>query len=162
MWLDYLTFKTVIASTPLVSIDLIVLNPEHHVLLGQRVNRPAQGYWFVPGGRILKNEAMDDAFQRITLGELGASLNRSYATLLGIYEHFYPDSVFSSTSATIDTHYIVHAYLFRLSAKNEIKPPQDQHSLYRWWPINDIQASQAVHGYTRAYMNELSHRLKLS
>lgn len=48
------TFKTVIESTPLVSIDLIVLNSEGKILLGKRLKHPAQGYWFVPRGRILK------------------------------------------------------------------------------------------------------------
>jgi colanic acid biosynthesis protein WcaH len=44
------TFKTVIASTPLISIDLIVRNNQQQILLGKRLNKPAQGYWFVPGG----------------------------------------------------------------------------------------------------------------
>ncbi|MBJ6922853.1 GDP-mannose mannosyl hydrolase, partial [Vibrio cholerae] len=46
--LDELTFKTVVASTPLVSMDLIVRNRYGQVLLGLRTNRPAQGFWFVP------------------------------------------------------------------------------------------------------------------
>ena len=59
MFLDKNTFSTVIASTPLVPIDLVVKNHQSQVLLGQRLNRPAQGFWFVPGGRILKNEFLD-------------------------------------------------------------------------------------------------------
>jgi colanic acid biosynthesis protein WcaH len=55
-------FRTVIASTPLIAIDLIVRNLQGQILLGWRVNRPAQGYWFVPDGRVLKNEALDNAF----------------------------------------------------------------------------------------------------
>ena len=46
--LELETFKTVVASTPLVSIDLIVRNRQGQVLLGLRTNRPAQGGWFVP------------------------------------------------------------------------------------------------------------------
>ena len=48
-------FEVVVESTPLVSIDLVVRAPDKKILLGKRVNRPAQGYWFVPGGRILKD-----------------------------------------------------------------------------------------------------------
>ncbi|TOB15241.1 NUDIX domain-containing protein, partial [Vibrio parahaemolyticus] len=54
--LDEQTFKLVVASTPLVSIDLIIRNSKRQILLGQRTNRPAQGFWFVPGGRICKDE----------------------------------------------------------------------------------------------------------
>jgi colanic acid biosynthesis protein WcaH len=70
-FLEKQVFTTVIDSTPLVSIDLLVENTDGKVLLGYRNNRPAKGYWFVPGGRILKDESMDDAFKRLTLAELG-------------------------------------------------------------------------------------------
>ncbi len=69
--LDELTFKTVVASTPLVSMDLIVRNKRDQVLLGLRTNRPAQGFWFVPGGRICKDETFEQAFVRLTEMELG-------------------------------------------------------------------------------------------
>ncbi|MFC4195069.1 NUDIX domain-containing protein [Novosphingobium lubricantis] len=59
------TFLRVVDATPLIAIDLIVPNEDGGYLLGHRVNRPAQGFWFVPGGRIHKNERLDDAFRRI-------------------------------------------------------------------------------------------------
>lgn len=64
-------FATVVRSAPLVSIDLVVVRNHSHILLGQRSNRPAQGYWFVPGGRIYKNETMQQATQRIAESEIG-------------------------------------------------------------------------------------------
>ena len=53
-------FKTIIDNTPLVSVDLIVKH-KGKVLLGKRVNKPAQGYWFTLGGRIFKNESIQSA-----------------------------------------------------------------------------------------------------
>jgi colanic acid biosynthesis protein WcaH len=44
-----------------VSVDLVLVRDGREVLLGLRTNRPAQGSWFVPGGRILKNEKRADA-----------------------------------------------------------------------------------------------------
>lgn len=38
-------------------------------LVGERINRAAQGYWFVPGGRMYKGEALTKAFGRITFRE---------------------------------------------------------------------------------------------
>jgi len=55
--LDDYTFKTVVDSTLLVSID-ILLKKDNKFLLGRRVNKPAQGYFFSTGGRINKNEAI--------------------------------------------------------------------------------------------------------
>ena len=43
MFLPADTFRTVVASTPLVSIDLLVRNLQGELLLGERLNRPAQG-----------------------------------------------------------------------------------------------------------------------
>ncbi len=112
MFLEQKTFETVIDSTPLVSIDLVVLNENNEALLGQRLNRPAEGFWFVPGGRILKNESLANAFKRLTLNELGIELELSIAELLGPYDHFYDDCVFNEK---IKTHYVAIAYVLRLT-----------------------------------------------
>jgi colanic acid biosynthesis protein WcaH len=95
MFLEKETFKTVIASTPLVSIDLVITNLQGEALLGKRLNRPAQSYRFVPGGRILKDEFLSDAFVRLTTEEIGQAFNIEQATILGPYDHFYQDNVFS-------------------------------------------------------------------
>ena len=49
--LDDITFKTVVDSTPLISIDILFKKGDK-VLLGKRVNKPAQGYFFSIGGRM--------------------------------------------------------------------------------------------------------------
>ncbi len=48
MWLSNELFRSVVDSTPLISIDLVVQNSKGECLLGQRLNRPAQDNWFVP------------------------------------------------------------------------------------------------------------------
>ncbi|EBV2538175.1 GDP-mannose mannosyl hydrolase, partial [Salmonella enterica] len=52
MFLRQEDFAAVVRTTPLISLDFIVENGQGEILLGQRLNRPAQGYWFVPGGRV--------------------------------------------------------------------------------------------------------------
>ena len=66
MKLDSATFLKIVELTPLVSIDLIVFNDKDEVLLGYRKNRPARDSWFVPGGKILKDERIHQAFRRIS------------------------------------------------------------------------------------------------
>ena len=56
--LDSNTFKTVVHSASLVSIDLIILNEDGEVLLGKRKNKPAKGFYFTIGGRVFKNESL--------------------------------------------------------------------------------------------------------
>ncbi|WP_415927143.1 GDP-mannose mannosyl hydrolase [Burkholderia theae] len=143
------TFLQAIDATPLVAIDLIVGDEAGGYLLGQRTNRPAQHFWFVPGGRIRKNERLDDAFQRIVEMELGISgITRESAALLGVYEHLYEDN-FSGTPG-ISTHYVVLGYRLPHPA-NLVSLPAEQHDAYCWMRSGDILANATVHPNTQAY-----------
>jgi colanic acid biosynthesis protein WcaH len=141
-------FGNVLRHTPLVSIDLIVRDERERVLVGLRRNRPAQGFWFTPGGRIYKDERIDDAFLRITHAELGRELPRSEGTLFGIYEHFYDDNALELPG--VSTHYVVLAYQLRVDATSLVLP-DSQHGQFRWMSVNEILGDPAVHANTRAY-----------
>ncbi|RUO26261.1 GDP-mannose mannosyl hydrolase [Aliidiomarina minuta] len=146
MLLPEKAFSEVIDRTPLVSIDLIIMNDNQEFLLGLRKNRPAAGFWFVPGGRVLKNERLEAAFRRLTENELGTQFSLSEARSIGNFEHFYENSVFSES---ISTHYIVLAYMLRSADLKSL--PSEQHEAYRWLRKTDLLASQDVHEYSKAY-----------
>jgi len=152
-WLDESTFRTVVNATPLVSIDLIVEDDQGRVLLGRRVNRPASCFWFVPGGRIQKNERLDAAFVRLTQTELGVEFQREQAQFQGVYEHLYDDSVFGEghLEGNPSTHYVVLAYRLKANAQ-ALALPAEQHSHYCWWLVDDALASPEVHSNTQAYL----------
>jgi colanic acid biosynthesis protein WcaH len=140
-------FKQVVQNTPLMSIDLIIKNNAGQVLLGKRNNRPAQGYWFVPGGRIVKDETFDIAFSRLTLIEIGKAFSLSNATFLGPYQHLYSDNLFGED---FTTHYVVLAYLITFNGDLS-DLPDDQHNCYRWWDVKTLLTSNKVHDNTKAY-----------
>lgn len=148
--LDEETFKTVVASTPLVSMDLIIRNSHGQVLLGLRTNRPAQGFWFVPGGRIGKDETFEQAFWRLTQVELGRPVPLVEATFLGPYQHLYSDN-FSGTA--FSTHYVVLGYQLTLDLDLH-SLPAEQHQHYQWWDVQDLLTSEQVHRNTKAYFSE--------
>jgi colanic acid biosynthesis protein WcaH len=148
MFLDKQTFSTVIASTPLVSIDLVVKNNRGQTLLGQRLNRPAKGFWFVPGGRILKDEALAAAFKRLTTDELGQEFNIEQASLLGPYDHFYDDNVFGDE---FTTHYVAIAYVLVIDHELSRLPMDVQHGQYQWFDIDSLASNDQVHVNTKNY-----------
>ncbi|EHY0935666.1 GDP-mannose mannosyl hydrolase [Vibrio cholerae] len=148
--LDELTFKTVVASTPLVSMDLIIRNKRDQVLLGLRTNRPAQGFWFVPGGRICKDETFEQAFIRLTEVELGQPTALSQARFLGPYQHLYDDN-FSGTQ--FSTHYVVLGYQIDCDIELDTLPAE-QHQHYRWWDVEELLSSELVHPNTKAYFSD--------
>ncbi|WP_116430709.1 GDP-mannose mannosyl hydrolase [Klebsiella pneumoniae] len=147
MFLDPKEFSFIVKSTPLVSIDLIVHDENGSFLLGQRINRPARGFWFVPGGRILKDETLDSAFKRITLGELGLELDIKTAVFKGVYEHFYSDNF---SSDLFSTHYVVLTYIIKVAVGFE-PFVNTQHSKYNWFAKESVLSSDDVHANTKAY-----------
>lgn len=148
MFLSKQRFSQVIESTPLVSIDLVIEDESGQVLLGKRNNRPAQGFWFVPGGRILKNEKLEDAFVRLTEEELGQAFELSQAILVGPYTHLYEDNVFGDG---FTTHYIAIAYKLNVIRAKLDLPMGMQHSHYRWFDKNELLTSDEVHLHTKWY-----------
>ncbi|WP_347331343.1 GDP-mannose mannosyl hydrolase [Marinimicrobium locisalis] len=147
MFLAEADFKNVIKHSPMFSIDLVIIN-NGKVLLGRRLNRPAKGYWFVPGGRVRKGEPLNEAAERISLSELGISLDYSNGRSLGVFEHFYKDSVYGEA---ISTHYIAHGVQFKETVDLRLLP-KDQHDSYGWWAISEALASDEVHRYTKSYL----------
>ena len=141
--LDDATFKTVVGSAPLVSVD-ILLKKDNKVLLGRRVNKPAQGYFFSTGGRINKNESIDNAMARVALNDLNIEL-KYIPKFIGVFEHFYDDSIYKNVS----THYVDIAYEYEVKEIPDL--PTEQHSEYRWFSIDELLESKQVHKYTKDY-----------
>ncbi len=147
-WMDEAEFEAVVRLTPLVSIDLIVRSPDGKVLLGHRINEPAKGFYFAPGGRVSKNETLDAAFRRISREELGIEGDIRSSRFMGVYEHFYPTNRMQKPG--FGTHYIVLAYELTLPLAID-KLPKDQHGEYAWMSIAEVLSSPKVHENTKAY-----------
>jgi len=146
--LDQTDFRFIVRHAPLVSIDLLVTDANGRVLVGHRSNPPAQGYWFVPGGRVRKNEALAQAFERVTLAELGQCFSIHDAHFKGVYEHFYAEDFTGSAEA--GTHYVVLAYALCVEAES-LKLPAEQHDAYRWVSGAEGLADTSIHANARAY-----------
>ncbi|MDP5029039.1 GDP-mannose mannosyl hydrolase [Paraglaciecola sp.] len=144
-------FRHVIKNAPLFSIDLIVLNERRELLFGLRKNEPASGFWFVPGGRVFKNEPLVKAYHRISLAELGASFKMENFTSLGLFEHFYENSF---VDELISTHYINTACLLIINSQ-QLKLPLEQHEDYRWVVVDSIESDKSIHHYSKVFLPSL-------
>jgi len=147
-WISREEFAEVVRLTPLVAIDLIVRSSDGRILVGRRVNEPAKGVFFVPGGRISKNETKAAALQRISKEELGTGFDVSQAKFLGAYEHFYPTNRFHIPG--FGTHYITLGF----ELQTDLDPsslPTDQHSEYALLTPTEILMHREVHENTKGY-----------
>lgn len=141
-------FCSIVKHAPLISIDFIV-EYHHKILLGQRVNKPAQGYYFTPGGRIFKNESLSSAIMRISDKELGRSLDIQQVQFHGVFEHFYDHSFIDNS---ISTHYVVLAYKYITDIK--FTPPLTEHRNYTWLDLDNLMAHPIVHHYVKDYFRK--------
>ena len=141
--LDDVTFKAIVDSAPLISIDILA-RKNNKVLLGKRVNKPAQGYYFSTGGRVNKNESIDSAMGRIAKNELNIEL-KTTPKFIGVFEHFYDDGVYEQVS----THYVNLAYEYEVEEIPDL--PTEQHSEYKWFTIGELLESKKVHKYVKDY-----------
>jgi len=141
-------FATIIRHTPLISIDFIVKNSDNQILLGKRLNEPARGFWFVPGGRIYKNERLTNAFKRLSSQELGTVITQDKATFLGVFDHFYDNNVYNQD---FSTHYIVLAH----QIYSDILPNNTtQHDRFQWFDVEQFLQDNTVHPYTKHYFTK--------
>lgn len=136
-------WRAIVANVPIVSVDLVVCI-DGGVLLGKRTNEPAKGEWFVPGGTVLKNEALGDAVQRVAREELGTRV--TIEDRLGAYEHFYETSEVDGVETK---HYVANAFVVRPDA--DTLRADDQHDELRVFepPFRDF------HPYVQRYLDEL-------
>jgi colanic acid biosynthesis protein WcaH len=104
-WIPDDDWAAIVANVPIVSVDLLV-RYDGGILLGKRTNKPAKGYWLMPGGRVQKGETRSDAVHRIGTKELG--LNVEIVESLGAFEHMYH----TADVEGVDTkHYLANGYV---------------------------------------------------
>lgn len=139
-------FLSVVRLAPLVSVDVVVFNEVGQVLVGFRANEPARGFWFVPGGRVLKGERLEATFARVMVAELGLPLSLKQTRPLGGFQHFY-DTNFAAEPG-VSTHYVSLGFTLTLAGNPQFSKDQ-QHSELKWFGVAEALSHSAVHSYTK-------------
>lgn len=144
--LDPVTFKTIVESMPLVSIDLCLVY-EGQLMMGLRRNEPLKDQWFTPGGRLLKNERWQDGLVRIAKTELGLTVTSDDFELMGVWDHFYENSAINEG---ISTHYVNLPHVCFLESEPELSL-DPQHESVRWFDVVSLIEDTGHHDYMRQY-----------
>ena len=71
--------------TPVLTVDAVISDAEHGVLLIQRARDPYAGYWALPGGFVEEGETVEQACTREAREETGLTVEP--VELLGVYSH---------------------------------------------------------------------------
>ena len=132
--------------TPVCTVDVIFFNEDKtKTLLFKRTNAPLRGIYFSIGGRLLKNEKLEDGAVRQALREAGVHIKKTELVLGGTQEEFHPTSVFDGVSYhAIDVFY---GYVLR----DEEITLDAQHSDHKWFAVSD----ETLHPFIKTKIKSL-------
>ena len=86
---------------PICCIDLAIERPsDGRFLLVKRATEPVKGFWWVPGGRIFRNETFYAAAKRKAKEETGVETEA--LAVLGVWNTFFPTSAWGGSTHTIN------------------------------------------------------------
>lgn len=127
---------------PIPCVD-VVLRHEEKVFLCKRVNKPAQGLWWLPGGRVMKGELLQDAARRKVKEETGFEITD--LELLGTEETIFPDGPFGMPTHTINV-------IFRatVSTSQVTSVTDGQHDKMQWF----TKLPEDLHPYIKKYVEK--------
>lgn len=140
-WISDDDWETIVANVPIVSVDLLV-RYKGGLLFGKRINKPAKGYWFLPGGRVQKGETRREAVHRIAEAELGISVD--IVESLGAFEHIYNTS---DVDGVETKHYLANGYVVEVN--NGRPTADDQHEAVQVFQ----SAPDPLHPNIRTYLD---------
>tara|TARA_B100000989_G_C19514254_1_gene460764 strand:- start:539 stop:1021 length:483 start_codon:yes stop_codon:yes gene_type:complete len=151
-FLDNQVWKTCVKNMPIFALDIVLFDKFKGILMGKRLNNPAKNMFFVPGGRIYKNETREKAFSRISKNEIGIEYDFKNSKYFGIYEHFYKTTKWEDN---LRTHYVVEARLIILNTlTTNTFDLSNQHEEIKWVDLNENNLD-LIHKYSMEYIYKL-------
>lgn len=98
---------------PIACVDVIIKTPDSGLVMFKRKTKPAQGQWWFVGGRVFKNERLEDAARRKVKEEAGISVKK--VQLVGsVYETIFQEDPFGHGKGT---HTLNVCFITKISAQ---------------------------------------------
>jgi len=120
--IDDILYSKIVDVIPILCVDGFIINDDK-ILLLKRNNYPAIGEWWVPGGRIIKNELLVDSIIRKVKDETG--LDTEIISQIGVAETIF------ETKHTVNV-------CFSLRVKSGEVIMNSEHSEYKWFSIDNL------------------------
>lgn len=119
-------YRNILRAVPIVCVDCVVVGEGGAVLLVKRRNAPLQGEFWLPGGRLHKNERLAEAVHRKMREEIGVDVE--IIGNIGFFEEFFDHT---AENAEGGAHAVSIVYLVRaLSSDFKL---DSQSSAWAWF-----------------------------
>ena len=135
-------YRKIVAVMPIPCVDAVIVSGGKF-LLGKRSNKPAQGKWWLPGGRVRKGETLVKAIHRKVREETGFNTMR-IVRMLGTDQTMFSKSAFGSSAHTINTVFLVTV------PSRMLKRHDFQHQKFSWF----VHINTSWHPYIRTMLKE--------
>lgn len=126
-------YRQILKSVPISTVDLVVIdkpNKNNKFLLGKRKNNPYKGKWFIPGGRVLLGETLEEAVQRNLKQELGL-----HSKKIKFLFHYYINNPPAEVGVKYYT--ILHVYMVQTETGAVVKKDEENIELAWFDKINE-------------------------
>lgn len=117
-------YTKILEVIPVPCVDMVVVN-RGAFLVGKRTNHPKKGHWWIPGGRVLKGESLEQAVARKLKEELGI---KKFSIKKQLWTASTP---FKRSQQGPPSHTINTAYLVTVPTR-ELGKSDEQHGNFRW------------------------------
>ncbi len=130
-------YKEILNTMPICTVDVMFFNSDKtKILLLKRTNEPLHGVYFPIGGRVLKNELLEECAVRQAHREAGIQIDATRLVFGGVHDEINQNSAFEGVSY----HAVALFYTYVLSDKEitELKINLDSQSDdYKWFSVFD-------------------------
>ncbi len=130
-------YKEILNTMPICTVDVMFFNSDKtKTLLFKRTNEPLKGVYFSIGGRLLKNETLEECAVRQAYREAGISIDVTRLVFEGVHNEIYQNSAFGKVSYHAVT--LFYTYVLSDQEITELKINLDnQNDDYQWFPTYD-------------------------
>lgn len=82
-------YKSILESMPILCVDCIIIHQGRYLLV-KRKNKPLEGKFWLPGGRVYRGERLEQAVVRKMLQEIGIQVK--VTGFAGLHEYIYEEN----------------------------------------------------------------------
>lgn len=142
--INTMKYKKILECIPICCVDVVICHC-NKILLVNRNTEPAKNEWWFPGGRVYKNERLEEAAIRKAYEEVGIKVQ--IVKMIGIYETMFNKGPFDDLKNGVHTINIC----FLVKLENFKMKIDDTSSDYRW--IDKIEEN--LHPYVKKVLKNL-------
>lgn len=126
-------YKQIVEYSVISTVDIIFMDHNKSILLGRRSNSPLKGEYYIPWGRIRKNETIIQGVQRKAKEEFNIDIDINKLVFVGSYDDIFEDSAWNTS-----THCVPRVFAYQLN-NDEVKMllPDTQHTDIKFAIYND-------------------------